>query len=194
MAAPVSRPIALGGIGLIVVCFFGSAALRVTESGMAIAQEIGALAQDAEEPEAPAVSPPTETPDILLDAIRERSDQLAAEEARLADRAQTLAVAEIRLTEQLAALEEARASLEATLAMADHASERDIDRMTVVYESMKPAEAARIVERMDVAFAAGLMARMKPEIAAQVLAGMNADAAYAVTLTIASRNTRVPVE
>ena len=194
MAASVARPVAtVGGISLIVVCFLGSAALRLTESGAAIAQEIGALAQGAGSaaatPEAPA-----EDADILLGAIRERSTQIAAEEARLADRAQTLAVAETRIAEQLAALEQARADLEATLALADQASERDIDRMTVVYENMKPAEAARIFERMDVSFAAGLMARMRPELAAQVLAGMNADAAYAVTLTIASRNARVPVQ
>ena len=45
---------------------------------------------------------------------------------------------------------------------------------------------------MDVAFAAGLLARMRPELAAEVLTGMSADAAYAVTLTIASRNAAVP--
>ena len=78
--------------------------------------------------------------------------------------------------------------------MADSAAEDDISRMTTVYENMKPAEAARIMERMDVNFAAGLMARMRPEIAAQVLAGMEVDAAYAVTLTIASRNSAVPTE
>ena len=41
--------------------------------------------------------------------------------------------------------------------MADKAAERDIARMTTVYENMKPAEAARIFERMDVKFAAGLL-------------------------------------
>ena len=35
------RP-ALGGVGLIVLCFLGSAALRLTESGWALAEEIGA--------------------------------------------------------------------------------------------------------------------------------------------------------
>lgn len=194
MAAATTRPAAtVGGISLIVVCFLGSAALRLTESGAAIAQEIGALAQGSGTAAAPAEAP-AEDPDLLLGAIRERSAQIAAEEARLADRAQTLAVAETRIAEQLAALEQARADLEATLSLADQASERDIERMTVVYENMKPTDAARIFERMDVSFAAGLMARMKPEIAAQVLAGMNADAAYAVTLTISSRNARVPVQ
>jgi flagellar motility protein MotE (MotC chaperone) len=47
---------------------------------------------------------------------------------------------------------------------------------------------------MDVNFAAGLIARMRPELAAAVLTDMEADAAYAVTLTIASRNAGVPTE
>ena len=58
--------------------------------------------------------------------------------------------------------------------MADGAAEKDIARMTTVYEAMKPAEAAQIFERMDVAFAAGLLARMRPEAAANVLTGMDA--------------------
>lgn len=184
---------AAGGVGLIVLCFLGSAALRLTESGMAFAEEIGTLVQGAPEAAAEPVAAEADA-DALLAAIRERGAQIAAEEARLADRAQTMAVAEARLAEQLAALEKARADLEATLALADQASERDIGQMTAVYENMKPADAAKIFERMDVHFAAGLMSRMRPELAAQVLAGMNADSAYAVTLTIASRNSRAPVE
>ena len=194
MAGRTSRPVALGGVGLIVLCFVGSAALRLTESGAALAQEIGALAAAGPEAAPELTCPVAEDADSLLAAIRDRSAQIASEEARLADRAQTLAVAETRLAEQLAAFEKARSDLEATLAMADGAAERDLDRMTTVYESMKPAEAAKIFERMDVTFAAGLLARMRPEVAAQVLAGMNADGAYALTLTIASRNSRVPVE
>jgi flagellar motility protein MotE (MotC chaperone) len=193
MAARSRRPVAAGGVGLIVLCFLGSAALRVTESGVAFAEEIGTLVQGA--PEAAASPAPADTDaDALLAAIRARGAEISAEEARLIDRAQTLAVAETRLAEQLAALEQARADLEATLALADQASERDIGQMTAVYENMKPADAAKIFERMDVGFAAGLMSRMRPELAAQVLAGMNADSAYAVTLTIASRNIRAPVE
>jgi flagellar motility protein MotE (MotC chaperone) len=105
-----------------------------------------------------------------------------------------LNVAETKLAEQLAAFEQAQKNLEATLAMADQAAERDIARMTTVYENMKPEEAAKIFERMDVSFAAGLLARMRPELAAKVLTGMTADAAYAVTVTVASRNAAVPTE
>ena len=103
-------------------------------------------------------------------------------------------MAEAKLAEQLAAFDKAQKNLEKTLSMADQAAEKDIARMTTVYETMKPAEAAQIFERMDVAFAAGLLSRMRPDVAAKVLTGMNADTAYAVTLTIASRNAAVPTK
>jgi flagellar motility protein MotE (MotC chaperone) len=186
-----ARGSGLGGVGLIVLCFLGSAALRLTENGSAIAQELDTMtARTGTAPEAE----PASDADALLLAIRERESQLDAEAARLADRAQSLNVAEAKLAEQLAAFDQAQRNLEETLALADKAAERDIDRMTKVYEAMKPEEAARIIERMDVSFAAGLMARMRPEIAADVLTGMEPDAAYAVTLTITSRNSAVPTE
>lgn len=186
------RPV-LSGVSLIVLCFVGSAALRLQQSGVAIAQELSGLAQGeaAGGAAAPEAGPDT---NALLQSIREREAQLDAESTRIADRAQTLNVAEAKLAEQLAAFEEARTNLEKTLALADSAAERDIERMTVVYENMKPANAARIFERMDVSFAAGILVRMKPEFAAEVLAGMTADSAYAVTLTIASRNSGVPTQ
>jgi flagellar motility protein MotE (MotC chaperone) len=185
---------AVSGVGLIVLCFLGSAALRLAESGVAIAEEIGAMASLSGGADETLQCLPTAESDALLTAIRERESQLADEQVRLADRAQTLRVAETKLAEQLAAFETAQKNLEDTLAIADKAAERDIERMTAVYESMKPSDSARIFERMDVAFAAGLLARMRPESAAAVLTGMNPDAAYAVTVTIASRNAGVPTE
>jgi hypothetical protein len=98
----------LGGVGLIVLCFIGSGALRLVEAGSAVAEEMaaaeasGADAQDADA-------------DALLTAIREREARLRAEEARIADRTQTLSVAEAKLAEQLAAFERRSAKLEDTL-------------------------------------------------------------------------------
>jgi flagellar motility protein MotE (MotC chaperone) len=177
-----SRP----ALGLIVFCFFASAALRLSDDGWALAQGIGNAT--AAEATAPASS------DELLAAIRAREAQLDAEEKRLADRKQTLSVAEAKLAEQLAAFEKARANLEKTLALADEAAEKDIARMTTVYENMKPADAAKIFDKMDVKFAAGLLARMRPDVAAQVLTGMTPETAYALTVTVASRNAAVPTE
>jgi flagellar motility protein MotE (MotC chaperone) len=170
------------GAGLIVACFLASALLRATEN-LAFAQDFSDVQRAGSE---------AADRDLLLSAIREREAQLRQEELRLAERSQTLQVSEAKLAEQLAAFEIAQRNLEETLAMADGAAERDIAAMTSVYENMEPKAAARIFERMDVAFAAGLLARMRPEVAADVLTGMEADAAYAITLTITSRNAAVP--
>jgi flagellar motility protein MotE (MotC chaperone) len=196
MASAGRSGVAVGGVSLVVACFLASAALRVVESAPAFAQSIGQFGEtvmpvSAEAPWRPAAG---ETSDSLLLAIRDREAQLDAKERSLADRAQALVVAEKKLQEQLTAFETARRNLEGTLAQADKAAERDIDRMTTVYENMKPADAAVIFEQMDVNFAAGLLARMRPEVTASVLAGMQPEAAYAVTLTIASRNSAVPTE
>jgi flagellar motility protein MotE (MotC chaperone) len=182
------RP-ALSGVGLIVLCFIASAALRLTGDGWALAQGIGEAAMGGASGEAAPNGN-----DALLAAIRSREAQLDAEEKRLADRKQSLSVAEEKLNEQLAAFQKAQENLERTLALADKAAEKDIERMTTVYENMKPADAARIFETMEVNFAAGLLARMRPDVAAKVLTGMTAESAYAVTLTIASRNHAVPTE
>jgi flagellar motility protein MotE (MotC chaperone) len=183
--ATTSRPV-LSGVGLIVCCFFASAALRMTDHGWALAEGISETAGDA--------SAEGSAGDQLLEAIRQRETQLAAEEKRLADRKQTLGVAEAKLAEQLAAFETAQRQLEETLSLADRAAEKDIERMTAVYESMDPDDAARIFAQMDVTFASGLLVRLRPETAAAILTGMEADAAYAITLTVASRNARVPKE
>ena len=194
MAARTSAP-AIGGLSLIVACFVGSAVIRLAESAPAFAEGLGTMAGNSGIAQNPSGSPlGTAEADALLLAIRDRETQLDDKAAQLADRAQALSVAEQKLKEQLADFETAQRNLEGTLAQADKAAERDIDRMTTVYENMKPGDAARIFERMDVSFAAGLLARMRPEITASVLAGMEPDAAYAVTLVIASRNSAVPTQ
>ena len=60
---------------------------------------------------------------------------------------------------------------------------------------MKPADAARIFGEMDVDLRRrGCSRGCGPRSPAAILTGMEADAAYAITLTIASRNANVPDE
>ena len=57
----------IGGVGLIVLCFLGSAALRATESGAAIAEEIGAMASG--DPGTVQAPPSDGAPDALLAGV-----------------------------------------------------------------------------------------------------------------------------
>ena len=150
-----------------------------------------------------ANSPATETaadrpldcpapPLALAEALLARETEVARQEAALADRMAALDLAEAAITARLDALAAAEAGLKKTLALADGAAENDLARLTAVYESMKPADAAALFTAMAPEFAAGFLGRMRPESAAAVLSGMAPDTAYAISALIAGRNALVP--
>ena len=183
---------------LIALCFLVSGTLRIWESGAAIAQELGDMAKAAmpaeQVAEAPQMCPPQLEPESLLLAIRERQAALDARETRIDNREQVLRVARLKIEEQLAALEMAEERLKDTIALADQAAEKDIERLTSVYENMKPKNAAEIFETMDVTFAAGFLMRMRPDAAAGVMANLSSEAAYSISVVMAGRNVGVPTE
>ena len=133
-------------------------------------------------------------PDVaaLLTAFRDREEQLKLREAQMADRMQALAVADQEIERKLAALGTAEESLRATLALADSAAENDLSRLTAVYESMKPKDAAALFEEMDPDFAAGFVGRMQPAPAAALMAGLKPQTAYTISVILAGRNANVP--
>ena len=178
-----------GALFIVAMLFAVSGALRLG-SGVGVAL---ARAEDgpavAEERDAPQTC---ETPAALAEALSLREDRLTARERALADRQAALALAEVALTERLAELEAVEAELRQTLALADGAAEADIQRLTEVYQAMKPKEAAALFEAMAPEFAAGFLGRMPPEAAAAILSGMSAEAAYGISVIVAGRNTDVP--
>jgi flagellar motility protein MotE (MotC chaperone) len=180
------RPAGRGVLVILALLLAASGALRLGSgfgTALARAPEIGA---------APIVCP--EPPVALAEALRLREARVATQEAAVADRLAALALADQTVTTRLDALAAAEAELAATLALADGAAEGDLARLTRVYETMKPKDAAALFAAMAPDFAAGFLARMKPEAAAAVLAGMQAEQAYAVSVILASRNAGVPTE
>lgn len=142
------------------------------------------------EPATPASCPPP--PAALAGALATREAEVAVLEAAMADRKAALALAETAISLRMAELEAAEANLKATLALADGAAEDDLLRLTTVYETMKPKDAAALFETMSPEFAAGFLGRMRPDAAAAVLSGMSPDAAYSISVLIAGRNAAVP--
>ena len=130
----------------------------------------------------------------MLDAFRERETRLKDKETALQDRLQALKFANREIDRKLAQLTEAEEELRATIALADTAAESDLDRLTRVYENMKPKQAAALFEEMDPNFAAGFLGRMRPESAAAVMAGLSPEAAHMFSVVLAGRNANVPTE
>ncbi|NCO22127.1 MAG: hypothetical protein GW905_09050 [Rhodobacterales bacterium] len=160
----------------------------------AIAKEMSEMEIEKTEKNTP---PQCDTsPDIqaLLAALSDREARVAVREDYYDKRSVDLAKAEQEISQQLVALEEAEGKLEATLARAANAAEDDVARLTAVYESMRPKEAALLFETMSPAFAAGFLGRMRPDVAAKVIEGLSPENAYSISVILAGRNANAPTE
>lgn len=178
-----------GTLFIIALLFAASAALR-TGAGVGVALAGGPAPEKADGEAAPLNCP--EPPTALADALRLRAEQVVTQEAALADRMAALALAETAIETRLAAMEAMEAQLSETLALADGAAEKDLVRLTAVYEAMKPKDASALFETMAPEFAAGFLGRMRPEAAAAVMGGLSAKAAYGISVLLAGRNSSVP--
>lgn len=182
---------ALGPLSLIALALACGGTIRLGQGfGMAFALQANA------ESSAPQSAPLTcaDPPERLLEALRERDLAVTAREAALQERLAALELAERALDTRLQELVAAEDALAKTLAIADDAAESDLARLTTVFEAMKPADAANLFQTMAPDFAAGFLSRMRPETAAAILGGLPPDAAYSLSVLVAGRNARAPVE
>lgn len=184
------------GITLIIVlALFASAGLRLGSHSEALAKETGLM--DTPDPseietQETLTCPEPEAPRSLLQALKERESDLDARENRLTDRMKALEIAENRLATQEQALIKAEEQLAATLSIADEAAENDLKKLTSVYESMKPKNAAALFAEMAPEFAAGFLGRMRSDSAAAVMASLSPEKAYKISIILAGRNAAAP--
>jgi flagellar motility protein MotE (MotC chaperone) len=180
-----------GALTLVAGLLVSSAVLRIGgDAGRA-----WALASDLPENSTAATASDCTTDDDLYEMLKSfqaRETQIISREAEIEKREQALKIADRQLDNKLVQLEAAEEDLRRTLTMADTAAESDIDRLTKVYESMKPKQAAALFEEMDAEFAAGFLGRMRPEAAAGILAGLSPQAAHMFSVVLASRNAGAP--
>lgn len=191
MNASLRTSTALGPLTLIALALACGGALRLGQ-GFGMAFALQANAESTVPPSAPLTCP--EPPDRLLEALRERDMAVTARETALQERLAALEVAERALDTRLQELVAAEDALANTLAIADDAAENDLARLTAVFEAMKPADAAKLFQTMAPDFAAGFLSRMRPETAASILAGLPPESAYSLSVLVAGRNARAPVE
>ncbi len=169
-----------------------SGALRLGDGiGIAVARAAAPVDDTQANQTSPALNCP-KPPVAVAEALSEREARVLAKETALEDRLAALALADQAIEMRLEKLAEAEAQLNETLARADGASEGDLSRLTEVYQSMKPKDAAALFATMAPEFAAGFLGRMRPETSAAILSGMTPEDAYTVSVILAGRNARVP--
>lgn len=186
------RPSNRGTLAIIGILFLSSGALRLGSGvGEALAMETEVPDHEMAPAEPQSCGP---LPAELAAALSERESAVELGEIALKDRTAALALAEATITKRMEELVTAESALARTLAIADDAAEQDISRLTTVYETMKPKDAAALFETMAPEFAAGFLGRMQPQAAAAVLSGLKPETAYQISLVLAGRNAEAPTE
>lgn len=178
-----------GALFIVGMLFAMSGALRLG-SGVGAAL---ASSEDTPEPVVPEAQT-CESPVALSEALTLREDRLIAREAALQDRLAALALADAAITKRMGEMQAMEEELRATLALADQAAEKDLVRLTEVYQAMKPKDAAALFETMSPEFAAGFIGRLPPDSGAAILSAMSPEAAYGISVIVAGRNVGAPTE
>jgi flagellar motility protein MotE (MotC chaperone) len=185
-----------GSLVVIASLLIASAVLRIGEgAGQALARD-----PDAADPAgvgsgaAETACKTSEDMQAMLEAFNAREARIEEKEKTIRNRMHALQIADEQVTEKLAQLTDAETQLRETIAVAETAAEGDLDRLTRVYETMKPKQAAALFEEMDPNFAAGFLGRMRPEAAAAIMAGLSPEAAHLYSVVLAGRNANVPKE
>jgi len=175
-----------GTLTVIMALLVASALVRLGGGADQALARTDATAEATEDPPAQCETPADLQ--LLLDEMTAREARLAEDEAALVDRREALALVDAEVARKLDELAAAEDSLRRTLAIAETAAADDIARLTKVYETMKPKQAAALFEQMDARFASGFLARMRPESAAAIMAGLSPEAAHMFSVVLAGRN------
>ena len=142
-----------------------------------------------------AAQPPAEPPisdserALLLD-LRARRTQMEAQEQALSTRETVLAAAEKRMAERVEQLSTLQARLEALDGTRRERDDANWRGLVKTYETMRPRDAAAILNDMDMPVLLQVLDRMKETKAAPVLAAMLPDRARSATAGLAAMRTR----
>ena len=181
-----------GILAFVVAMLLLSGSLRLGSIGIAVASSPTNIDQKTRAIEAVSECVTDAETQELMDLLKARSERIFAMEAAQEKRQIELTAAEAAILENLSRVEEAEARLSQTIQLVDGASSKDINKLTSVYESMKPKDAALLFEQMSPDFAAGFLAEMSPSAAAGILSGLTSEKAYAVSVVLAGRNANAP--
>lgn len=144
-------------------------------------------------PQVAKEEPQTRLGASLQESMAQRDQALAAEKRRLEMREQAARAAEARLAAEV----EARQQEASPPAGSVQGRGSDMgtpnqayDDLARIYQTMKPARAAPIFEKLDLEVQTQVAKRMRDRSAAQLMAAMSSNAAAELTMSLAGRNVR----
>ncbi len=126
----------------------------------------------------------------VISSLQTRRGQIDQQSKDLDTQTQLLAAAELKLDAKLKTMSDLKAQIEALMGQADQKTQSEVDRLTLVYSKMKPADAAPLLATLDDKVRVPLAAQLevsKPKLLADILAKMNPPDAKHLTELLARR-------
>lgn len=136
----------------------------------------------------PATSPaPSPTERVLLERLGERRDEIKQRAKDLDIREKLLENAEKRLDDRVNELRGLEERADPAAAKAKEAESAGMKNLVLMYETMKPKEAARVFDRLSLDVLVPVVLQMNPRKMAEVLAVMAPESAEKLTVALANR-------
>ncbi len=152
--------------------------IQIPKAGTVCAVSATALAQEA------GLSPAELN---VLQSLGARRGQLDQREKTIDLQLQLLAAAESKLDGKLKTMQALKSQITALIKQADNQQDAEIARLIVIYETMKPKDAASRMALMDDSVRVPIAAQMKAPILSAILAKMAPEDAKALTEKLANR-------
>ena len=130
--------------------------------------------------------------ELLLQRLGARSAELDKRQADLDMQASLLAAAQKKLDDQTKTLADLQAQVAAAVDQKKAAEDQNFKGIVSMYESMKPADAARIFDTLDLNVLIKVAQAMNPKKMAPVLAAMAPQPAQALTTAFATSTPAPP--
>ncbi len=128
---------------------------------------------------------------ILQDLSQRRAD-LDKRSDDLDHRALLLQALETQVNTKIAKLQQLQAELKVLANEVDQNQQQRLGSLVHIYETMKPADAAQILQQMDMPVLLQLLSRMKDQKTAPILAAMDPVKARAITMALADKGNLPP--
>lgn len=156
----------------------------------------GTPAAGAGVPSTPSTRAASDAPDPLLmspeeidvlQKLAQRRQELDKRAADIAQQRVLLKAAEQRIDDKIAKLQSIESDIGSLADKRDQQEDARLKSLVKIYETMKPADAARIFEQLDMSVLLEVMKRMKEAKVAPILAAMDPEKAKVATTALAER-------
>ncbi len=149
----------------------------------------GASGSDGSGPLVPPTDEDTSPAEMeVLKQLSARHDELEKRAKALDTREELIKIAEQRVDQKIKELQTLRSQLQSMINQVSESQATQLDNLVKVYETMKPEDAAKILETLDMPVLLNVIQRMKPKSTAPIMAKMTPEKAKDITMALTKQD------